>query len=665
MWQWVGVHTDITENKQAEEKIKQSERQYNNLIFSSPSAIGLLQGEELIITTANEPIIEIWGKGKEIIGKKYFEALPELVEQGYKEIFDHVYKTGIPFTAIETPVTILQNGQETSRYYNFILYPQRNTNDEVNGIGIIATDVTSQALLNKTLKQSEKRFSDMVEQAPVAICVLRGEKLIVELANERQLQLWSKTKEQVLNIPIFEGIPEAAGQGFEELLSSVFKTGKSLIANESPITLIRNNKAETIYVNFVYEPLYKNDQIDAIISITTDVTEQVIAKKEIEESERRFRSLAQTLPQLIWVTDAKGNMEFASNTWKEYSGVEPDGEKQWKAIVHPEDYENINATWTHCLVTGNIYTSDVRLKNKDGQYRWHTAVGKHIYDNENNIVKWVGAFTDTHKEKTFIHELEHKVIERTKELAQNNRDLKKMNKELESFAYISSHDLQEPLRKIQMFATRIIEKEQDALSHEGKHLFNRMQNAAERMQQLINDLLAYSRTTTSEQIFKKTDLNKILEDVKEDLQQNITDKAALLEHGQLCSIDIIPFQFRQLLHNLIGNALKFSKTDRQPHVKIATQIAKGCTFDNEKLLPQNYYCCIAVSDNGIGFDPQFKEKIFNVFQRLHTQTEYEGTGIGLSIVKRIVENHNGIITASGEQNKGATFKIYIPTTSQT
>jgi light-regulated signal transduction histidine kinase (bacteriophytochrome) len=235
-----------------------------------------------------------------------------------------------------------------------------------------------------------------------------------------------------------------------------------------------------------------------------------------------------------------------------------------------------------------------------------------------------------------------------------------MNKELQSFAYISSHDLQEPLRKIQTFSSQLLEKEYDHLSDKGKEKFIRMQVAANRMQTLIDDLLAYSRTNTTERVFEKTDLNKIIEEVKEDLKEDLKQAHALIETSNMCEVKIIPFQFRQLLYNLISNSIKFSKEKDHPHIKIESEIDSGKKFNIDKLSKEVTYCHISISDNGIGFEPQYSEKIFEVFQRLHGKHEYSGTGIGLAIVKKIVENHNGVVTASGELNKGATFDIYIP-----
>lgn len=249
------------------------------------------------------------------------------------------------------------------------------------------------------------------------------------------------------------------------------------------------------------------------------------------------------------------------------------------------------------------------------------------------------------------------------ELQQKNAELENMNKELQSFAYISSHDLQEPLRKIQTFASLLVEKEFQNLSDNGKDKFKRMQNAAERMQDLINDLLAYSRTTIQEIKYEKTNLYLIIDQVKEDLKEELEQKKAVIENKKVCddiSLNIIPFQFRQLLYNLISNSIKFSKPDVPLLIKIQCEIGLGKKFNNRKLLPETEYCHISISDNGIGFEQEYGKKIFEVFQCLHRKSEYAGTGIVLAIVKKIVENHHGIMTATGQKNKGATFTIYIP-----
>jgi signal transduction histidine kinase len=254
-----------------------------------------------------------------------------------------------------------------------------------------------------------------------------------------------------------------------------------------------------------------------------------------------------------------------------------------------------------------------------------------------------------------------------KELAFQNEEKEKRaeeliiaNKELLAFTYISGHDLQEPLRKIQTFVTIILEKEDQNLSENGRYNFQRMQLAAGRMQQLIDDLLAFSRINSTDHKFEKTELSIIIDEVKAELKDTILEKNALIEATELCAVNIITFQFRQLMYNIISNALKFSNPEIPSHIIIKSSIVKGSKLDNQRLSPEKDYCHITIKDNGIGFEPHFSERIFGVFQKLHGKEEYAGTGIGLAIVKKIVENHNGIIIATSELKQGATFDIYFP-----
>jgi signal transduction histidine kinase/CHASE3 domain sensor protein len=248
----------------------------------------------------------------------------------------------------------------------------------------------------------------------------------------------------------------------------------------------------------------------------------------------------------------------------------------------------------------------------------------------------------------------------TAQVEKQNEELTKMNKELESFNYISSHDLQEPLRKIQIFSNRIMETEKEKLSDQGQQYFNKIQNSAQRMQTLIRDLLSYSRINADEQPFIKTDLAKIVDQVVIELKDTIDEKQAVVEIRHLDTIAIIPFQFHQLIINLVSNALKFAREDVSPLISIGSRIEKGRNLAHESLKPESKYCHIKVQDNGIGFEQEYAERIFDVFRQLNVKGKFEGSGIGLSIVKKIVDNHNGYITASGEPDAGARFDIYIP-----
>ncbi|MFN8345522.1 MAG: CHASE3 domain-containing protein [Spirosomataceae bacterium] len=250
-------------------------------------------------------------------------------------------------------------------------------------------------------------------------------------------------------------------------------------------------------------------------------------------------------------------------------------------------------------------------------------------------------------------------------LEDRNESLAKMNKELEAFTYISGHDLQEPLRKIQIFANRLLDNETPHLSDKGVHSLNRIRESANRMQALIKDLLVYSRTQSEEFTFESTSLNDIIEEVKKELAEEINQKNAIIDTENLGEAYVVATQFYQLMHNLIGNALKFSRSQIPPHITIKGSVVGGNQLHDKYptlalFSAEKSYYRLVISDNGIGFEPQYKDLIFKVFQRLHDRDRYPGTGIGLAIVKKIVDNHKGFITATSEPDRGTTFAIFLP-----
>jgi len=244
-------------------------------------------------------------------------------------------------------------------------------------------------------------------------------------------------------------------------------------------------------------------------------------------------------------------------------------------------------------------------------------------------------------------------------------ELLNANKELLAFNFISSHDLQEPLRKIQIFISILMEKEMETMTEGGKNNLNRIHVAATRMRQLIQDLMDFSRVSAIDHQYEINDLQDIIEDVKAELHDKIRQKKAVFKTNELVPVNIIAFQFRQLIYNLISNSLKFSTPEVPPLITIESAILKNEEFKLLNLpgsLHKVDYWNLSFKDNGIGFEAQYNQNIFVIFQRLHHTEDYSGTGIGLAIVKKIVENHNGIIIADGNLNKGVTFNIYIPIT---
>lgn len=247
------------------------------------------------------------------------------------------------------------------------------------------------------------------------------------------------------------------------------------------------------------------------------------------------------------------------------------------------------------------------------------------------------------------HSLEQRVTERTEELYNSNKQLEMSNHDLQQYASVASHDLKEPLRKIQIYSDRI-KNEFFTQNPEGQVYMDKIILASQRMTTLINDLLNYSKLS-GDGLFQMTDINKIIKELKTDLELLITEKNATILVEEFPQMQVIPGQIRQLLQNIISNALKFSRKDIPPVVKIEVEVKE---VNNEKV------CVISISDNGIGFNEAYKEKIFTMFQRLHSRDAFEGTGIGLAIVKKIVEKHNGLISVASKEGEGTRFDITIP-----
>ena len=253
--------------------------------------------------------------------------------------------------------------------------------------------------------------------------------------------------------------------------------------------------------------------------------------------------------------------------------------------------------------------------------------------------------------------LEQKVAERTKDLLIINAELQRSNTELQQYAYIASHDLQEPLRKILTFSRIVTERYLDQMPEAASYM-NRVIAASERMRRLINDLLNYSRLTEVLQ-FKRTDLNEVLRETLSDLELTIKEKDASFTIDNLPAAEVVQLQLKQVFQNIISNALKFSRPGKPPQIKIQSELVDEKSFTSPPTAAGKYFR-LTISDNGIGFEEQYLDKIFTLFQRLHGKDEYSGTGIGLAIVKKIVDKHNGILTARSGEGEGASFIMVLP-----
>jgi signal transduction histidine kinase/CheY-like chemotaxis protein len=384
-------------------------------------------------------------------------------------------------------------------------------------------------------------------------------------------------------------------------------------------------------------------------------------RKEVEVRKQAQESLAQqmqelqmvlaSLPQIAFTMTTAGIIEYANSHWFRYSA----DATQFPA-THPDD--EAYHDWLTAFANGVEFTREVRLKELiTSDYRYHllriTPVGTGVPS------RWIGTFTDIHAQKQAAELLEEQVNLRTSELVLKNTELELTNHELQQFTWVVSHDLKEPLRKIQLLNDTIKERfvgdNPDAVSY-----LDRSIRSSARMSSLINDLLAYSQLSAPE-AFKTTDLNELLGELVLDFDDLVSQKQAVIQIDQLPILDVIPTRMRQVFQNLLSNALKFAKEGVPPVISIRGELIATKAIDGEPSA-SGAFCRIVVQDNGIGFDEKFLSRIFIIFQRLHNRVAYDGTGIGLAIAKKNIDKHRGLISARSQPDQGASFILVLPVT---
>lgn len=375
------------------------------------------------------------------------------------------------------------------------------------------------------------------------------------------------------------------------------------------------------------------------------------AQMALHQSVEELRSVLESIPQIAFTFNAAGTLEFVNRYWHLYSFG--------KDMLPPAQPGTpaIEACIENAIKTGVQQETEVRIRPlKSEEYRIHLLTLTPVRKGD-EIFKWVGIFTDIHEQRMVNQLLEQRVTERTQELLQANQELESSNHELQQFAYVASHDLKEPLRKIQVFSHLIKDKfllgNDDAVNY-----INRLIHSSERMNKLITDVLDYSRLSISGE-FESTNINPIIQEILVDMELLIQEKQAIIHTGSIPMLEVIPAQIRQVFQNILSNALKFSNSQEKPVIRIQAEWVAD-KIPDAPVEANGTWCRITVTDNGIGFNEIYLSKIFSIFQRLHSKEEYEGTGIGLAIVKKIMDTHNGLITARSEEGKGSAFIMILP-----
>lgn len=649
---------DLTQQVQTRKAIEASEQKFKNVLDQAPYPILILKGEDLVLEVANPPLLRLWNINETSIGLPFLQILPEMKEQGFWDLLQKVYKEGYVHYGYETPAYFLRDGEKKLHYFNFVYHPYTEKDGTISGVLVLATDITEQVLAKQKVAESESHFRSLILQAPVGICILYRDRLRVEIANTSYAEIVGLPRAAFEGRPITEILPIASQ--YEPILYRVLDTGEPFYAHEYAIEVERNGKNDLLYVDFVYEPLRENDgTINRVMALVIDVTEKVKARQQIETVEARTRLAVESAELGTFDVDLTTNKVFENQRLREIFDVtDGDDRGAYVKVIHPDDLPLREAAYKKAFENG-VLEYEVRVRHRNQSFRWVKVKGSILFSENRVPVRLHGVVLDITEQKQFAEELSRQVAERTEELTYANKLLTRKNEELDQFAYVASHDLREPLRKILIFSNII--EERYAVPEEVHSYLDKITAAAERMNGLIKSLLDFSRLSLPEERFSSTDLNQVLEQVKGDFEVLIEQKKAVINSTRLAVIQCIPLQLNQLFFNLIGNALKFSHPGIPPVVTITGELLTEKEQQQwAALKPESQYYKIVFSDNGIGFNQEYASKIFTIFQRLNERFQYSGYGIGLALCKKIADNHSGLIFANGQPRSGASFTVILP-----
>ncbi|MEI6947025.1 PAS domain-containing protein [Paraflavisolibacter sp. H34] len=659
----VGTVQDVTEQRELMDKLKKSEE-----LYQQTEALAHLGSWSQNLRTGklhwSDELYRILGIGVQPEPLP-FDQFIAFVHPGdrrmYEEHFENAIRHQQPFQ-LEYRI-IARNGA----LKNLVVHTEVQIDAEGKTCGLFGfvQDITEKKEAETRLQESQKLIEKIANTAPSMIALYNphtGKHLFV---NEGIKKLLGYEPADALQ----EGI------GFIDRLIDPADVPDRKAFLETIQELADNNGQDTPPVyEHTYRIRHKNGQwrwfttyttvfdrtaegaVELLLNISLDVTAQKEVEAELAEQQHFIRHIADASPTILYLYDVeKSSMVYVNREIFFVLGYTPEdvlemGSQVTEQLYHPDDLNLLperKRSRKRIVENDLMLQYECRLKTKEGDWQWFLVREVVFKTRENgSVAQIVGAALDITKRKD---------MERT--LLQNSFKLEQSNASLEEFAYVASHDLKEPLRKISTFGDRLVATQMDKLSPEGKIYLKKIVDASQRMQTMISDLLSIS-LISGDKSYEPYSLQQVLEEVLQTLEFKIEQKNALIESDGLPVAQIIPSQFRQLFQNLLSNSLKFAKEDEQPRITIRHSYVNG----EEAGEPggTGNYLRIEIKDNGIGFENEFAGKIFAIFQRLHGRSEYEGSGIGLAICKKIVEHHGGLIYATGVPGEGATFTIILP-----
>jgi PAS domain S-box-containing protein len=653
--QIISVSRDITDQKSAQEEIKNLATHLKLATDSANAGTWSLniKQQKLEWSALHK---KLWGYDENHADLKYQDWHIPIIPEDRAHAFAMVEESRINKSIYQADYRIKRASDGALRYMRSYGKYSYDGNGEAETLTGISIDLTQEKLAEEKLRESEKQFRIFADSIQNLAFIADGNG-VINWYNQRWYDYTGTTAQETDGL----GWKKAHHPDHSKnVLSAIEKLRKKGEAWELSFPLRKHDGTYRWFLTRAYPVKDANCSIERWIGTCLDITEQknfteALENKVQERTEELYAKnqsfeLAEKIAQFgsyRWNV-ASGLLVYSDNLFRlldcEPQEFEPSFEK-FITFVHPDDLLQVLADAEQTIETGQSLSTPYRIITKTGTVKYVSTIGNYTGEGENRT--YVGVFQDLTNS-----------INNAESLRSKNHELENLNAELKSFAFIASHDLQEPLRKIQMFSKRILELE--TFSDETENYFNRITTASARMQKLVISLLDFSSINTTEINSKSCDLNVIIEESKNDLNLLITEHQATIITDNLPTIKGQPIQLTQLFTNLIGNAIKYSKSEVKPIVEISTMVVHGAEIEHLAANIQQKYLIVIISDNGIGFEQQYSIKIFEPFKRLHNKDTFSGTGIGLAIVKKIVSNHSGFITAEGEVGKGSTFKVYLP-----
>jgi PAS domain S-box-containing protein len=645
--------------KQVMEALRESQALNHSLLEQLPIGIFRKDREGRFVLVNSEFCRIKDMKAEDFLGKTPMEvATLEAAKQGDMglatkyaaagvEHHERIMQTGKPIELDEEYV----KADGTKLFLHAIKLPVFGPDGKIIGTQGIQFDITERKQAEEALARERLLLRTLIDNVPDCIYAkdTAGRKTMANPADLKNLHC--KTEAEAIGKSDFDLFPKEDAERFWADDQRVLQ-GQPVLKREE---FFLDEKGQKHWLLTSKVPLCDpNGKITGLVGIGRDITTGKLAEEALAHERSLLRTLIDNLPDCVYAKDTAGRKLLANPADLKNLHCKTEAE-----AVHKTDFDFFpkdmaEKFWAddQKVIQGQpVIDREEYVLSDAGDKRWLLTSKLPLRDQTGKIIGLVGIGRDITERK----HAEDALRSSEEKLRQSATQLERSNHELQDFAYVASHDLQEPLRKIVVFGERLKDKKIDDLGPEARDYLERMQKAAARMQTLINDLLTFSRVTTKARPFTPVNLAEVAADVVNDLEGRIEQVKGRVEIvGTLPVIDAEALQMRQLLQNLMGNALKFRRPEEPPVVKVAAEIVSGPGTPPQQL------CKLTVSDNGIGFDEKYLDRIFNVFQRLHTRNEYEGTGMGLAITRKIVLYHGGEITAKSTLGQGATFIVTLP-----